>query len=81
MRSKWYPGYKERNSDPIDNNSEGLSDVDEPRRPSDPNRKRFTEVSNDAEFRDLIDSPKPTELSSISLPRPKRPYIHRGISE
>jgi hypothetical protein len=81
VRSKWCPGYRGRNPDPIDNDSEGLSDADEPRRPSDSNRERFTEVLNDAEFRDLTDSPRPTGPPSISLPGPKRPYIHRGIGE
>jgi hypothetical protein len=69
-------GYKERNPNSIDNNNEGLSDVDEPKRSLDSNRKRFTEISNDAEFRDLIDSPKPIRPSFINLLRLKRPYIH-----
>jgi hypothetical protein len=81
MRSKWCSRYKERNSNPIDNNNEGLSDVNESKRPPDFNRKRFTEVSNDAEFRDLIDSPKPTRPPFISLPKLKRPYIYREISK
>jgi hypothetical protein len=50
MRSKWCPGYKERNLDFIDNNNEGLFDVDELRRSLNSNRKRFIEVFNDAEF-------------------------------
>jgi hypothetical protein len=76
MRSKWCSRYKGRNSDLIDNNNEGLFDVNEPRRPLDLNRKRFTEVLNDAEFRDLTDFSRSTRLSFISLPRLKRPYIH-----
>jgi hypothetical protein len=56
MRLKWCPGYKRRNSDLIDNNNEDLSDVNESKRPLNSNRKRFTEVFNDAEFRDLINS-------------------------
>jgi hypothetical protein len=81
MRSKWYSRYKGRNLNSINNNSEGLSDVDELKRLLDSNRKRFTEVFNDAEFRDLIDSPRLTGLSFISLPRLKRPYIYREINE
>jgi hypothetical protein len=50
MRLKWYSGYKKRNSDPIDNNSEDLSDVNEPKHSLDFNRKRFIEIPNDAEF-------------------------------
>jgi hypothetical protein len=76
MRLKWCSGYKGRNLDPINNNNEGLFDVNESRRPLNPNRKRFTEVFNDAEFRDLIDSPRPTRPFSISLPKSKRPYIY-----
>jgi hypothetical protein len=81
MRLKWYSGCKERNSDPIDNNSEGLSDVDESKRPLNPNHKRFTEVFNDAEFRDLTDFSRLTGPLFISLSRLKRPYIHRGIGK
>jgi hypothetical protein len=81
VRLKWYPGYKERNSDLINNNSEGLSDVNEPRRPLNSNRKRFIEVFNDAEFRDLTDSFNSKGPSSISLSGLKRPYIYRGIGE
>jgi Ca2+-binding EF-hand superfamily protein len=81
MRSKWCPGYKKRNLDFIDNNNEGLFDVDELRRSLDSNRKRFAEVFNDAEFRDLIDSLRFTRPPFISLPGLKRPYIYRGINE
>jgi hypothetical protein len=81
MRLKWCSGYKGWNSDPIDNNSEDLFDVDELRRPLNSNRKRFTEVPNDAEFRDLTDFPKLTRPSSTSLPRLKRPYIYREIGK
>jgi hypothetical protein len=76
MRSKWCSGYKGRNPDSIDNNNEGLSDVNEPRRPLDFNYKRFIEVFNDAEFRDLTDSSKPTRPLFINLPKLKRPYIY-----
>jgi hypothetical protein len=81
MRLKWCPGYKGRNLNPIDNDNEGLSDVNKLRRPLNSNRKRFIEVFNDAEFRDLIDSSKSTRPSFINLPELKRPYIYRGISE
>jgi hypothetical protein len=81
MRSKWCPGYKERNSNSINNNSEGLFDVNKPRRPLNSNRKRFTEVLNDAEFRDLINSPNPIRPSFINLSKLKRPYIYREISK
>jgi hypothetical protein len=81
MRSKWYPRYKKRNSDLIDNNNEGLSDADKPRHPLNSNRKRFIEISNDAEFRDLIDFSKPTKPLFISLPKLKRPYIYREIGK
>jgi hypothetical protein len=81
MRSKWCPGYKERNSDPIDNNNESLSDVNKPRRPLNLNRKRFIEIPNDAEFRDLTDSPNFTRPSFISLPKLKRPYIYQEINK
>jgi hypothetical protein len=81
VRSKWCPGYKGRNPDSINNDSEGLSDADEPRRPLDLNRERFIEVPNDAEFRDLTDFPRPTGPPFMSLPGLKRPYIYRGIGE
>ena len=59
ITSQWCPGCKDRNLDPIYNNSDGLSDADkesdEPRRPPDPNRERFTQVPNNAEFRDLTE--------------------------
>jgi hypothetical protein len=81
MRSKWCPGYKERNLDFIDNNNEGLFDVNELRRSLNFNRKRFIEISNDAEFRDLINSFKFIRLFFISLSRLKRPYIYREINK
>jgi hypothetical protein len=81
MRLKWCSGYKERNLNPIDNNNEGLSDVDKSRRLLNPNRKRFTEISNDAEFRDLTDFPRLTRPPFISLSKPKRPYIYREINK
>jgi hypothetical protein len=50
MRLKWYSGYKGRNLNPIDNNSEDLSDVNELKYSLNFNRKRFIEIPNDAEF-------------------------------
>jgi hypothetical protein len=81
MRLKWYPRYKERNPDSIDNDNEGLSNVDKSKRFLDFNRKRFIEIPNDAEFRDLINSPKPTRPPFINLSKLKRPYIYREISK
>jgi hypothetical protein len=81
MRLKWCSRYKERNSNSIDNNNEGLSDVDELKRPLNPKYKRFIEVFNDAEFRDLTDSFKSTRPPFISLSKLKRPYIYREINE
>ena len=78
VASKRCPGCGDRNPDPIDDN-DGLSDVNkdlsESRRPPDPNRERFTQVPDDAEFRDLTESPIPALPRSISIPRPQRPYI------
>jgi hypothetical protein len=81
MRLKWYSGYKERNPDLIDNDNENLFDVNKPKRLLNPNRKRFTEVFNDVEFRDLTDVFRLTRLSFISLSRLKRPYIYRKINK
>jgi hypothetical protein len=81
VTSKWCPGCGDPNPDPIDNNVDGLSDVDEPRRPSNPKRERFTQLPENAEFHDLTQSPAPTLPRSMSLPRPQRPYIHKGIGE
>jgi Ca2+-binding EF-hand superfamily protein len=76
MRLKWYSEYKGRNLNLIDNDNEGLFDVNELKRSLNFNCKRFTEISNDAEFRDLINSLKPTRPPFISLPKLKRPYIY-----
>jgi hypothetical protein len=84
VASKRCPGCGDRNPDPINDNDD-LSDVNknlsESRRPPDPNRERFTQVPDDAEFRDLTESPIPALLRSMSLPGPQRPYIQKGIGE
>ena len=43
--------------------------------------KRFIEVPENANFQNLIKSPNPTPPLFISLPRPQRPYIQKGIEE
>jgi hypothetical protein len=51
--SKWCPGYGDPNPDLINNKADNLSDVNKLRRPLNPKRERFTQVSENAEFRDL----------------------------
>lgn len=85
VTSKWCPGCGGRNPEPIDHDTEGLSDTgndsDGPRRPPDPHRERFTQIPDNADFRDLTESPASVPPRSMTLPGPQRPYIQKGIGE
>ena len=81
VTSKRCPGCGDRNPDFVDDDQDGLSDAEEPRRPPNPNRERFRRVPDNADYRDLTESSNPTAPPSMSLRGPQRPYIHKGIGE
>ena len=77
--------YSNRNSDFINNNKNGLSDInkdsEEFRCPLNSNYECFIKVPDNTDFQNLTESPNSTLPSSISLSEPQRLYIHKGIEE
>jgi hypothetical protein len=66
-------------------NSNNVSDVNDKsvglKRPLDLNRKRFTQIFNNAVYRDLTESFTNSAPFIIVLPRLQRSYIYKEIDE
>ena len=85
VTSKWCPGCGDRNPESINYNTEALFDIgndsDKQKHPPDPHRQRFTQIPDDAEFRDLTKSLTSVPPRSTILPGRQRSYIQKSIGE